>query len=123
MALLISFLIGIQLFHTVASIPLTPFLHPSCNSSEVKTAAEVALNKHNKYRTEGYVLGLQRIFDAYEVPEDGDSVFFLTLDVLETKCHVLSKKPWKECEFRHSYETVSNASAYLKNYQQVLERS
>ncbi|ETE63527.1 Fetuin-B, partial [Ophiophagus hannah] len=107
MALLISFLIGIQLFHAVASVPLTQFLHPSCNSLEVKTAAEVALNKHNKHQTDGYILGLQRIFDAYEVSEqDGDSVFFLILDVLETKCHVLSKKSWKECDFRHPYETV-----------------
>ncbi|XP_026539617.1 fetuin-B-like isoform X2 [Notechis scutatus] len=106
MALLISFLIGIQLFHAVASVPLTQFLHPSCNSLEVKTAAEVALNKHNKYRTEGYIFGLQRIFDAYEISQDGDSVFFLILDVLETKCHVLSKKLWKECEFRKPYETV-----------------
>ncbi|XP_058045137.1 uncharacterized protein LOC131201334 [Ahaetulla prasina] len=107
MALLISFLIGIQLFHAVASVPLPQFLHPSCNSLEVKTAAELALNKHNAYKTEGYVLGLQRISDAEQVSEqDGDSVFFLILDVLETKCHVLSKKLWKECEFRRPHETV-----------------
>lgn len=69
MALLISFLIGIQLFHAVASVPLPHFLSPSCNSLGVNIAAEEALNKHNKYRTEGYVLGLQRIFDAQEVSE------------------------------------------------------
>ncbi|XP_032081036.1 fetuin-B-like [Thamnophis elegans] len=106
MALLISFLIGIQLFHAAVSVPLPQFLHASCNSLEVKTAAELALNKANKYKTEGYVIGLQRIFDAHKATEGDDSVFFLTLDVLETKCHALSRKSWKECEFRRPYETV-----------------
>ncbi|XP_034294776.1 fetuin-B-like [Pantherophis guttatus] len=106
MALLISFLIGIQLFHAVTSVPLPLFLSPSCNSLEVTTAAEVALNKLNANRREGYVLGLQRIFDAQEVTEGDESVFNLILDVLETKCHVRSRKSWKECEFRHLPETV-----------------
>ncbi|KAL7991023.1 hypothetical protein Chor_014453 [Crotalus horridus] len=106
MALLISFLIGIQLFHAVASVPLPHFLSPSCNSLGVNIAAEEALNKHNKYRTEGYVLGLQRIFDAQEVSENDESVYNLILDVLETDCHVRSRKSWKECKFRHPHETV-----------------
>ncbi|XP_039207922.1 fetuin-B-like [Crotalus tigris] len=106
MALLISFLIGIQLFHAVASVPLPHFLSPSCNSLGVNIAAEEALNKHNKYRTEGYVLGLQRIFDAQEVSENDESVYNLILDVLETDCHVRSRKSWKECKFRRPHETV-----------------
>ncbi|XP_029141208.1 fetuin-B-like [Protobothrops mucrosquamatus] len=103
---LISFFIGIQmLLSMVASSPL-PFVHPSCSSLEVKAAAEAAVDKLNAHRKEGYILGLQRIFDARELPQFGSSLFYLTLDMLETDCYVLTRKPWKECKIRHLYETV-----------------
>ncbi|XP_070609815.1 fetuin-B-like [Erythrolamprus reginae] len=106
MALLISFLIGIQLLHSVVSVPFVQLLHPSCNSLEVKAAADAALNKYNKIQADSYIIGLRRIFDASQISEDGYSIFYLVLDVLETKCHGWSKKSWKECEFRRPYETV-----------------
>lgn len=34
-------------------------------------------------------------------------VYYLDLDVLETKCHVLSRKSWKRCDIRPFMETVS----------------
>lgn len=41
-------------------------------------------------------------------PQDGlGSLFYLTLDVLETDCHVLSKKTGKECRARFFHESVS----------------
>ncbi|XP_013930949.1 PREDICTED: fetuin-B-like [Thamnophis sirtalis] len=106
MALLISFLIGIQLFYAVVSVPFPLSLSTSCNSLGVRIAAEVALNKVNENRKEGYVLGLQRIFDVLEAIQGDESAFDLILDVLETQCHVRSRKPWKECEFRSPHETV-----------------
>ncbi|XP_070609816.1 fetuin-B-like [Erythrolamprus reginae] len=104
MALFISFFIGIQLLHSVVSIPFVQFLHASCNSSEVKAAAEAALNGHNKIKEYSYIYGLQRIFNAFEISEDDYSIFYLVLDVLETKCIGWSKKSWKECEFRPPHE-------------------
>ncbi|KAM3835785.1 fetuin-B-like [Vipera latastei] len=104
---IISFLIGIQIVHILAASTAPSFVYPSCNSLVVKAAAEAALNKINSNRKQGYVLGLQRIFDVHELPQkNGDSLFYLILDVLETKCHIQSRKSWKECEFRRPYETV-----------------
>ncbi|XP_070801661.1 fetuin-B [Pituophis catenifer annectens] len=107
MSLLISFLIGIQMLHLVAASSPFPFLYPSCNSLVVKAAAEVALDKLNADRSEGYILALQRIYDAREIPQrNGGSLFYLTLDVLETECYVLTGKQWKECKIRDMHETI-----------------
>ncbi|XP_062987968.1 fetuin-B-like [Elgaria multicarinata webbii] len=116
MALLISFLIGIQVVGSLASLlPVLPeptpqplvFLSPSCNSSEVKAVAKMALNKINADRREGYVLALHRIFDVRELPQHpGGSLFYLTLDVLETNCHVLSRKLPKDCEISTMPRTI-----------------
>ncbi|XP_032081895.1 fetuin-B-like [Thamnophis elegans] len=107
MSLLISFFIGLQMLPLVVASPPFHFLPPMCNSSEVKDAAEVALNKLNAHRKEGYVLGLQRIFDVHEILQwMGGSLFYITLDVLETECHVQSRKLWKECKIRDAHETV-----------------
>lgn len=39
-------------------------------------------------------------------------VFYLTLDVVETNCSVLSKKDWKSCEIRPTSDTpVRNTPA------------
>ncbi|KAM6441974.1 fetuin-B-like [Liasis olivaceus] len=106
MSLLISFLIGTQMLHLVVAPPPLRFLSPSCNSLVVKAAAEVALNKLNADRREGYVLSLQRIFNVHELPQRIGGFFYLTMDVLETECHVLSRKLSKDCNIRHAHETV-----------------
>ncbi|XP_054840035.1 fetuin-B-like [Eublepharis macularius] len=116
MAFLISLLIGIQILCSLAVSPPRReppppppdrLLSPSCNSSAVKIAADLALEKLNADRREGYVLGLQRIFDVHQLrwQSTGD-VFYLTLDVLETNCHILTRKSWKDCKFRPPHETV-----------------
>uniref|UniRef100_A0A670ZPK7 Cystatin domain-containing protein n=1 Tax=Pseudonaja textilis TaxID=8673 RepID=A0A670ZPK7_PSETE len=107
MILLISFLIGIQILDALATSPPRQFLYAPCNSSNVKDAAEAAINELNAHRSEGYVFRVQRIFNAQEIREEGNTLFYLVLDVLETECHVLSRKSWKECNIRSFSKAVT----------------
>uniref|UniRef100_A0A8B9NUM2 Fetuin B n=1 Tax=Accipiter nisus TaxID=211598 RepID=A0A8B9NUM2_9AVES len=112
MFLLVSMLFGIQaLCSWAASLPAgeapTALLSPTCDDTAVKEAADLALRQINADRTEGYILSLSRIFSVREHPQEiTGSVFYLILDVVDTECHVLSKKLWKNCTARPAHETV-----------------
>lgn len=41
------------------------------------------------------------------------NVYYLDLDVLETKCHTGSPKPWKRCDIRPFMETVGHTCTCL----------
>uniref|UniRef100_A0A8C3A1M8 Si:ch211-284e20.8 n=1 Tax=Cyclopterus lumpus TaxID=8103 RepID=A0A8C3A1M8_CYCLU len=71
---------------------------PGCNSPEVVRVAEEALEQINQDRTDGYILTLNRLYDLSH--ETGGSFYKLTIDVMETICHITSRKPWKQCEVR-----------------------
>ncbi|XP_054646647.1 fetuin-B-like isoform X2 [Dunckerocampus dactyliophorus] len=73
-----------------------------CNSPEVVHIAEEALEQMNQDRTQGYILGFNRLYDFSHTPEKnkGESLYKLNIDVIETKCHIISSKPWKQCEIR-----------------------
>ncbi|XP_052595701.1 fetuin-B [Peromyscus californicus insignis] len=88
--------------------PLSSFpFSRSCNDSEVQAVAGFALQSINQDRKDGYVLSLSRVHDVWDhFQEDMGSVFYLTLDVLETDCHVLSKKAQKDCQPRVLHESV-----------------
>ncbi|CAM5137963.1 unnamed protein product [Eretmochelys imbricata] len=111
MTLLVLLLFGIQLLCSWAvSPPVTepPSLlrSPACNDSAIEAAADLALRQINANQREGYVLGLYRIFSVQEHPQKiTGSVFYLTLDVVETECHVLSRRLWKDCKNRAIHET------------------
>ncbi|NP_001373753.1 fetuin B precursor [Danio rerio] len=92
-------------FFGVHGAPVENLTPGSCQDAVTNGAAAEALNKINLDRKEGYVLGLDRLSNAFYM-KHGETgiVFYLTLDVLETKCHVLSKKPWKSCEIRSPEE-------------------
>ncbi|XP_051847724.1 fetuin-B-like isoform X2 [Antechinus flavipes] len=80
---------------------------PSCNDSRVLSVAGLALEKINEDRKEGYIFSLNRVADVQEHRQAGSgSVYYLTLDVLETYCHVLSKKNWKDCEARRLHDSI-----------------
>ncbi|XP_021065460.1 fetuin-B isoform X2 [Mus pahari] len=94
----------------VQPLPQRPFsgLHPlGCNDSQVLAVAGFALQNINRDQKDGYMLSLNRVHDVREhYQEDMGSLFYLTLDVLETGCHVLSRKAQKDCKPRMFYESV-----------------
>uniref|UniRef100_UPI0037E8F6E9 fetuin-B-like n=1 Tax=Semicossyphus pulcher TaxID=241346 RepID=UPI0037E8F6E9 len=75
---------------------------PGCLSPEAVRVAEEALDQINQDQTKGYVLSLNRLYDLSHTPEKdkGGSLYKLTIDVMETKCHIISRKSWKQCEAR-----------------------
>ncbi|KAM5165147.1 fetuin-B-like [Mantella aurantiaca] len=79
----------------------------ACNDSQAEAAADLSLRQLNAHRKEGLVLGLKQISNVQEqFDEENGSVFYLTLDVFETNCHVLSRKLWKECDTKPQHEAV-----------------
>ncbi|NXH23852.1 FETUB protein, partial [Myiagra hebetior] len=82
-------------------------LSPRCDDAAVEEAADLALRQINADQEEGYVLSLYRIVSAREQPQEiTGSVFYLILDVVDTECHVLSKKLWKNCKPRPAHSAV-----------------
>ncbi|NWJ03298.1 HRG protein, partial [Crypturellus undulatus] len=75
----------------------------------IETDAGVALDLVNKHRSDGYVFGLFRVVDAYKQHIGNLSVLYLTLDVLETECSVLSGRRWESCEYSDAYSQASNS--------------
>ncbi|XP_037530399.1 fetuin-B [Nematolebias whitei] len=70
-----------------------------CKNPKAVKVAEETLDLINKDRTDGYILSLNRMYDVSHTPQqERGSLYNLTFDVLETKCHITSRKPWKQCE-------------------------
>ncbi|KAJ8278310.1 hypothetical protein GJAV_G00086250 [Gymnothorax javanicus] len=87
----------------VYGVPLSPSpLEPgNCLDPYTHGAAEQALTKINQDRRQGYVYSLHRLSNAHHMKHGPTGVvFYLTLDFVETKCHVLSKRVWKDCGVR-----------------------
>ncbi|KAF1489846.1 Fetuin-B, partial [Megadyptes antipodes antipodes] len=112
----------------------TALLSPTCDDTAVEEAADLALRQINADRKEGYILSLYRIFSVREHPQEiTGSVFYLILDVVDTECHVLSKKLWKNCAARFAHTTVygqckaiiyinqARNIAHLNTYQCILQ--
>ncbi|XP_062412487.1 fetuin B [Sardina pilchardus] len=89
----------------VHAAPVDVLAPGSCKDAVALGAAEQALNKINADRSEGYVFGLHRLSNVHQMQHgENGIVFYLTLDVAETKCHVLSKKSYKDCAIREDSE-------------------
>ncbi|XP_069009085.1 fetuin B [Embiotoca jacksoni] len=88
------------------NVRAAPVEQGSCEDAQAVGAAGLALTKINQARQEGYIFGLHRLSNVH-MATHGDTgvVFYLTLDVVETNCSVLSKKDWKECEIRPVSDT------------------
>ncbi|XP_064522053.1 fetuin-B [Pseudopipra pipra] len=112
MVWLVPVLFGIQALCSCAAAPpargaAAALLSPRCDDTAVEEAADLALRQINADRAEGYILSLYRISSVREQPQEiTGSVFYLILDVVDTECHVLSKKLWKNCNTRPAHSTV-----------------
>ncbi|KAJ8374359.1 hypothetical protein SKAU_G00049390 [Synaphobranchus kaupii] len=75
----------------------------TCETPAVLKAAELALNKINADRQEGYIFALNRVHDVRQESKEPNGVAYnLIIDVLETKCHLISKKNMQVCEVRRA---------------------
>ncbi|KAM6921287.1 alpha-2-HS-glycoprotein isoform 2-T2 [Xenentodon cancila] len=77
-----------------------------CNDKAVEKLSRLAATYINEDRAEGYKFALNRITNVHlHAQGPAGNVYYLDLDVLETKCHTLSPKPWKRCDVRPFMET------------------
>ncbi|XP_030583881.1 fetuin-B [Archocentrus centrarchus] len=81
-----------------------------CQSPDAVRVAEEALEQINQDRKNGYIWSLNRLYDLSHTQEQekGGSLYKLTIDVMETVCHITSRKPWKQCDVR----SIGNIPAY-----------
>ncbi|CAL8306324.1 unnamed protein product [Lota lota] len=86
-----------------APVELAPI---PCNDKAVEKLSRLAVTYINEDRTEGYKFALNHIANVHlHAQGPAGNVYYLDLDVLETKCHVGSPKPWKRCDIRPFMET------------------
>uniref|UniRef100_A0A8B9KKZ2 Si:ch211-262h13.5 n=1 Tax=Astyanax mexicanus TaxID=7994 RepID=A0A8B9KKZ2_ASTMX len=77
-----------------------------CDDKSVDKLARLAMTYINEDRKTGYKFALNRIYNVHVHPQGpAGKVYYLDLDVLETKCHILSPKSWKRCDIRPFMET------------------
>uniref|UniRef100_A0A8C5GKV6 Si:ch211-262h13.5 n=1 Tax=Gouania willdenowi TaxID=441366 RepID=A0A8C5GKV6_GOUWI len=77
-----------------------------CNDKAVGKLSRLAVTYINEDRTEGYKFALNRVANVHlHAQGPAGNVYYLDLDVLETKCHTGSPKPWKRCDVRPFMET------------------
>ncbi|XP_068563793.1 fetuin-B [Cebidichthys violaceus] len=77
-----------------------------CNDKAVEKLSRLAVTYINEDRTDGYKFALNRIANVHlHAQGPAGNVYYLDLDVLETKCHIGSPKPWKRCDVRPFMET------------------
>nr|XP_057929324.1 fetuin-B [Doryrhamphus excisus] len=87
----------------LAPLELAPI---PCNDKAVEKLSRLAATYINEDRADGYKFALNRIANVHlHAQGPAGNVYYLDLDVLETKCHVGSPKPWKRCHIRPFMET------------------
>ncbi|XP_028855823.1 fetuin-B isoform X1 [Denticeps clupeoides] len=84
-------------------VELTPV---PCDDRTVERLARLAVTYTNEDRGAGYKFALNRVANVHlHAQGPAGKVYYLDLDVLETKCHVKSPKTWKHCDVRPFMET------------------
>ncbi|XP_064186259.1 alpha-2-HS-glycoprotein [Anguilla rostrata] len=82
-----------------------------CTDKTAEKIGRLAVTYINEDRAAGYKFSLNRITNVHlHVQGPAGKVYYLDLEVLETKCHVRSPKPWKHCDIRPVMETQTSGS-------------
>ncbi|XP_068175979.1 fetuin-B [Antennarius striatus] len=84
----------------------TPIAPVPCNDKAVEKLSRLATTYINEDRDDGFKFALNHIANVHlHAQGPAGNVYYLDLDVLETKCHVGSPKSWKRCDIRPFMET------------------
>ncbi|XP_008642735.1 alpha-2-HS-glycoprotein [Corvus cornix cornix] len=97
------------------AVPAAPPAPLGCDDPESVAAAEAAVNYINGHSHHGYKFALNRIEDIRVVPQGpNNDIIFLELDLLETKCHILSPTPLANCTVRSFAEHAVEGDCDVK---------
>ncbi|XP_073434839.1 alpha-2-HS-glycoprotein [Dendrobates tinctorius] len=89
----------------------------NCDDADVHEAANVAVQHINSHHNTGYKFTLNRVEKVYLRPSGLGDIFFLELDLLETKCPSKSPIPVSDCDVRPVIEQAveGDCDAKLQN--------
>lgn len=97
------------------AVPAAPPAPLGCDDPESVAAAEAAVNYINGHSHHGYKFVLNRIKEIRVVPQGpNNDIVFLELDLLETKCHILSPTPLANCTVRSFAEHAVEGDCDVK---------
>ncbi|KAM9279251.1 LOW QUALITY PROTEIN: histidine-rich glycoprotein-like [Morus bassanus] len=91
-----------------------------CNT--IETDAGMALDLVNRHCRDGYVFVLFHVADAQQLHIGNSSVLYLTLDVLETECSVLSRRHCEPCEYSDIYSMDFGQCKIITYTNQLLKK-
>ncbi|KAJ7420477.1 alpha 2-HS glycoprotein [Pitangus sulphuratus] len=107
--------VGLHKLPIHKAVPAAPPAPLGCDDPESEAAAEVAVNYINGHSHHGYKFALNRIEDVRVVPQGpNNEIIFLELDLLETKCPILSPTPLANCTVRSFIEHAVEGDCDVK---------
>ncbi|NXV83888.1 FETUA protein, partial [Atlantisia rogersi] len=114
MKALVAFILLILLpIHKAA--PAAPPAPLGCDDPESEAAAEFAVNYINGHSHHGYKFALNRIDNIVVRPQGpNNEIVILELDLLETRCHILSPTPLENCTVRRFTEHAVEGDCDVK---------
>ncbi|NWI39061.1 FETUA protein, partial [Picathartes gymnocephalus] len=97
------------------AVPAAPPAPLGCDDPESEAAAEAAVNYINGHSHHGYKFTTNRIAAIRVVPQGpNNDIIFLELDLLETKCPILSPTPLANCTVRSFAEHAVEGECDVK---------
>ncbi|KFP12250.1 Alpha-2-HS-glycoprotein [Egretta garzetta] len=114
MKALVALILLVQL-PILKAVPAAPPAPLGCDDPESEAAAEVAVSYINGHSHHGYKFALNRIENIRVLPQGpNNDIIFLELDLLETKCHILSPTPLANCTVRSFTEHAVEGDCDVK---------